>query len=236
VGAFLQGHAGFQAVAAAAGLVPLLGIPVALLLPRVQGAVHSHASFLGVVRAIWAPGLSLVFASSGFGTIAAFLALQYATQGWLGADLALTAFGVAYIVARLSFAGLPDRLGGVRVAMVCLTVQAAGLLVIAAAPSASVALLGTTVTGLGYSLVFPSLGVEAVRRVLPKDRGMALGAFMACFDLGLGVGGPLAGIVAGGFSLAAAFVVAALAAIVSVALVWFTRTRHPRLADSPSTA
>ena len=71
--------------------------------------------------------------------------------------------------------------------------------------------------------MFPSLGVEAVRRVPAESRGVALGAFLACFDLGLGAAGPAAGLLASGFGLQAAFVVAAVASVVSMALVWTTR-------------
>jgi hypothetical protein len=35
------------------------------------------------------------------------------------------------------------------------------------------------VTGLGCALVFPALGVEALKRVLPANRGSAMGAFVA---------------------------------------------------------
>jgi MFS family permease len=223
VGAVLDAHGGFAAMSTATCLAPLLGMPIVLALPGIVGSARRRGAFLSVVRAIWAPGLGMVLASAGFGTIAAFLALRYAAEHWQGAGLALTSFGAAYILVRSLFAGLPDRLGGVRVAMICLAIEALGLLIIALATSPKLALLGTAVTGLGYSMVFPSLGVEAVRRVSVEHRGVALGAFLASFDLGLGAAGPVAGLVAGGFGLPAAFVAAAAAALASLVLVWITR-------------
>jgi predicted MFS family arabinose efflux permease len=74
-------------------------------------------------------------------------------------------------------------------------------------------------------MVFPSLGVEAVRRVPPESRGTALGAFLACFDLGLGAAGPVMGVLAAGSGLPAAFFGAAVASLASLALVWVTRVR-----------
>ena len=223
LGAALDEVGGFGAVAAASGLAPLFAIPVALALRGLPGGAQAKAPFLAVLAAIWPPGLALVLASSGFGAIAAFLALRYAAQGWPGAGLALTAFGAAYILARVCFAGLPDRLGGFRVATACLAVQAAGLLLIAAAGSARAALAGAALAGFGYSLVFPSLGVEAVRRVPAASRSTALGAFLACFDLGVGLGGPMTGVVAGGVGLPAAFVAAGGASAASIAVIAFTR-------------
>ena len=226
VGAALGSFGGFTAVAIAVTAAPLLGLPVALALRGLPGMAAHRVSLMGVAGKIWPPGLGLVLASSGFGTIAAFLALRYAALGWSGAGLALTGFGALYIVSRLFFAGLPDRLGGIPVAMVCLVGEAAGLCLIAAANSPVLAFFGTALTGLGYSMVFPALGVEVVRRVPASDRGVALAGYLACFDLGLGAAGPAAGLVAAGFGLPAAFVGAAGAALLSLALVWMTRTRR----------
>ncbi len=225
LGAALGSLGGFGAVSAAVVALPLLGIPVASALRGLPAVAARRASLAGVIGAMWPPGLGLVLASGGFGTIAAFLALRYEALGWSGAGLALTGFGTVYILSRLLFAGLPDRVGGIRMAMVCLTVEAAGLALIAAAGSPGAAFVGTALTGLGYSMVFPALGVEVVRRVPAASRGVALGAFLACFDLGLGAAGPVMGLIASGHGLPAAFGAASCAALASLALIWFTRVR-----------
>lgn len=94
----------------------------------------------------------------------------------------------------------------------------ASLLLIWAARSPMAAFAGTALTGVGYSIVFPSLDVEAMRRVAPGSRGLVLAAYLACFDLGPGAAGPLAGVVAATFGLPAAFLAAAGAALSSLAL------------------
>jgi MFS family permease len=226
LGAVFGNLGGFGAVAISIIVVPLLGVPVTMALVDMAPVVSRRVPMGGVIRAIWPPGAGMVLASAGFGTIAAFLALRYATSGWSGGGLALTAFGATYIVTRMALAGLPDRLGGVPVAMVSLAVEACGLLLIAAAGSPMVAFLGAALTGFGYSMVFPSLGVEVVRRVPPEHRGVALGAFLACFDLGLGAAGPVMGLLAAGHGLSSAFVGAAVSALLSLVLVWVTRPRH----------
>ncbi len=227
VGAAMGSLGGFPAVSIAVAVSPLLGIPVALrLAPMAAMAAVRRAPLRNVLAAIWPPGLALVLASGGFGTIAAFLALRYEALGWSGAGLALTGFGTAYIISRVFLAGLPDRLGGTSVALICLVTEAAGLSLIAAAWSPSAAFVGTALAGLGYSMVFPALGVEVVRRVTPDARGVALGAFLACFDLGLGAAGPVMGLVASGYGIPAAFGAAACASLASLALVYATRVRR----------
>jgi hypothetical protein len=46
---------------------------------------------------------------------------------------------------------------------------------------------------------------------------------LACFDLGLGAAGPVMGVIAGGSSLPAAFIAAAIASLASLVLVRTTR-------------
>jgi predicted MFS family arabinose efflux permease len=73
--------------------------------------------------------------------------------------------------------------------------------------------------GAAFSLLYPSLSLLVVNRVSVERRGAALGTFTAFFDLGVGLGAPLAGIAAsiGGYS--AAFWLAAACACGTGAIV-----------------
>ena len=172
---------------------------------------------------VWVPGLGAAFGSVGFGAIIAFGSLLFAERGWSPVWLVFSAFAVALIVARVLCGHLPDKLGGARVALVCALVEAAGLALIGLAPGRALAAVGAALAGVGYSLLYPGLGVEAVRRAPPESRGLAMGAFTACLDLALGVAGPALGLVAGGAGLGAVFLAGALvvlgAAVVAVRLM-----------------
>ncbi len=219
VGVAIDAVASFAALAACGAICPLAAIALSF---RWRDAAPVEArepvSFLAASRRIWTQGIAMALASSGVGTITAFLALRYQDAGWSGPGLALFGFGMAYLAMRFLFGGLPDRLGGYRTALVSLAVEAIGLGVIWRAPTSLVALAGATLTGLGYSLVFPSLGVEAMRRVSSDSRGLVLGIYLACFDLGIAVAGPIAGLVTDVFDLPAAFAAAAFAALAGLVL------------------
>jgi MFS family permease len=212
VGVVLQ-EAGFGAVALAAALLPLAGLAIALASDAPPFAVAGpRLAFIAVVRLILRPGIGLALASVAFAGMAAFLPLLFAQRGWPHAGLALTAFGVAYIVARLLFGGMPDRIGGRGVALISLATEVVGQLLLWTASSADVAIGAAAITGFGFSLVFPGLGTLAVRRVPPQSRGTAIGAYVAFFDLALGVTGPLAGLLAARAGYPAIFLGAAWAA------------------------
>jgi MFS family permease len=136
----------------------------------------------------------------------------------------MTAFGIGFIFVRVVLGHLPDQIGGYRVALWSLAVEAIGQALIWGAPHELVALGGALVTGLGCALVFPALGVEALKRVLPANRGSAMGAFVAFLDIAYGVAGPAAGLVAGLFGYAAVYLLGAASAVLGAALVVTART------------
>ena len=65
----------------------------------------------------------------------------------------------------------------------------------------------------------------ALKRVLPANRGSAMGAFVAFLDIAYGVAGPAAGLIAGRFGYAAVYLLGAACAIVGAAIVVTARTR-----------
>jgi len=163
-------------------------------------------------------GLGLALGSAGFGSIATFITLFYAARQLPNAALSLTVFGTMFIGARLLFANAIRRFGGFRVAIASFACECAGLVLLGLAPGPQVALAGAALTGFGFALVFPALGVEAVGLVPPASRGAALSAYSVFLDLSLGITGPLAGFVAHAFGYRSVYLLAALAAAGAAAL------------------
>lgn len=210
---------GFQAL----GLTVIaLGVIGLLLAWRQVGVPTVHGERMGihhVFRHVLNYGLALGLGSMGFGAIATFITLYYATHQWSGAAFALTMFGLCFCGARLLFINTIGRFGGYRVALVSLAIEAIGLALLGLAPSSLLALIGAGLAGLGFALVFPALGVAAVESVPLPSRGAALGVYSAFADLALGATGPLAGVVAHHLGFSAVYVGTTFVVIAGMGIV-----------------
>jgi MFS family permease len=195
-GSALYDARGFSAIAIATTLIPLLTLLVIAPLRGIAPAGLERPPFRQVLGAVTQPGIGLALCSFGFGAITTFVALMFAQNRWGQAWIAFTALSVTFMLARIFLGHLPDRIGGARVALFSLVVEASGLALIWFAPSAWWVFAGAALTGLGYSLVYPGFGVEAVRDVPLQSRGLAMGTYTAFLDLALGIGNPLLGLIA----------------------------------------
>ena len=155
------------------------------------------------------PGVGLALASVGFGSITAFVSLLFASRGWTVWP-AFTSFAFAFILARVLLGHLADRVGGAKVALIFVFIEAVGQGLIWLAPWSALALMGAALTGFGYSLVYPGFGVEAVRRAPPQSGGLAMGAYTAFLDLALALASPALGAIGGVAGLNAVFLASML--------------------------
>ena len=223
---------GFADLSLGMVVVSALATVLAALVTGVAPHGGERLAFLSVVGRIAPFGVGLALATVAFAGIGAFAALDFQHNGWPGAGFVLFAFGAAYVFTRLVFGGWPDRFGGARVAAGSLLVECAGQVMLWLAPHPAVAFAGAALTGIGYALVFPSFGIEAVQRVPPASRGAALGAYVAFFDVGFGLTGPLTGAIAGAFGYPFVFAAGAVGAL--VALLAARRAPHRGRADATS--
>jgi MFS family permease len=210
LGMSLYAFAGFAAVAAATALIPLLTLLLVVPLPSVSTPRGKPVGFLKVIEAVWMPGVGSALSSLGYGAMLAFSSLLATERGWNPVWLTFTAFALALVAARLFFGHLPDRLGGAKVALACVIIEAVGLALLWLSYGPAIATLGGALTGFGYSLVYPGLGAEAVGRAPPQSRGLAMGAYTVFLDVALGLGSPALGLIAGRAGLGAVFLLTAL--------------------------
>jgi len=167
-----------------------------------------HLPFRHMMGRVAPHGMALALGGTGYAVLAAFVTLFYMSRHWSGAALCLTAFGLSFILARLLFLKTINLYGGFAVTIVSLSVEALGFVLLWFAPAPWMAFGGAAMAGFGFSLVFPALGVEAVRRVPLHNRGTALGVYTAFADVSFFLVGPIAGAVIGEFGYRSVFLFA----------------------------
>jgi predicted MFS family arabinose efflux permease len=173
-------------------------------------------------------GFGLALGGIGYSVLATFITLFYLSRHWTGAALCLTAFGLAFIAARLLFIQTINRFGGYPVAIVCLSVESLGMLLLWRASSPWMAFAAAAMAGFGFSLVFPALGVEAVKRVTEGNRGAALGVFTAFSDVSFFLTGPVAGAVIGVWGYSSVFLFALLSVLAALGIAIVLRQMQSR--------
>jgi len=172
-----------------------------------------------IAREALAPGAALALINAGYATLAGFVGLHLSDRGAGHGTLVFVVFAVTIVLSRLVLGSLPDRLGALRAGVIAALSVGAGLTIVALAQAWPVAAVGGVVVGFGFATFYPALALWVVDRAGEERRGAALGTFTAFFDVGFGLGAPIAGAVAALAGYETAFWVAAGYAALAGALV-----------------
>ena len=219
---------GFFSIGLALTAMAIVALVIIRNKPSIPVIKGERLPFWSVFGRIAPYGVSLTLASIGYGTMTTFITLFYVSRGWEGAAYCLSVFGICFILARLLFIGAINRLGGFTSTIVCMGVETLGLVLLWLSPNTGFALAGAGLTGLGLSLVYPALGVEAIKHVPISSRSAGLSAYAVFFDLALAIAGPVMGAIALGMGYASIFFFASLLSIGGLMLTVML-SRRPRI-------
>ncbi|SCZ21904.1 Predicted arabinose efflux permease, MFS family [Pseudomonas sp. NFACC48-1] len=225
LGVVMVSELGFASLGIALSLLAGAALLIIRNKPSVPVIRGERLPFWAVFGRIAPFGAGLSLASIGYGTLTTFITLFYISRGWTGAAWCLTVFGVCFILARLLFISSIARFGGFNSAIACMSIETLGLVLLWLAPSTAFALVGAGLAGFGLSLVYPALGVEAIKQVPNTSRGAGLSAYAVFFDLALAIAGPLMGAVALNLGYSSIFFCAALLSVTGLGLTLLLRRR-----------
>ena len=217
-GVLITDHYGLSSLGITIFVCGVISALYALTKTPVKVQSGPRLSFSKVFSKVWLHGLGLALGTIGFGVIATFITLFYAQQHWQGAATALSLFSLAFVGIRLLFNSYIAKYGALKAAIVSFAFEIVGLLLVWLAISPMMTHLGVFITGGGFSLIFPALGVEAVKRVPVQNQGTALGTYSAFLDCGLGLTGPAAGLIIHHYSMNTIYLVAAVCVFFAVLL------------------
>jgi len=225
LGVLLLHLGGMAAVGAALLVTGLAGVAFVRPQPATATIAADRLSYTTVFARVLPYGAALALGAIGFGAITAFIALDYDAHHWAAGWAAISAFGIAFVAARLLAVNSIARRGGLNVAFSFFMIEAAGLFIIWLAASPVIATLGAAMAGFGFALLFPALGMVVVDLVPPQSRGTAIGTYAMFTDIALGVTGPVAGFLVAQAGHAAPFLFGGIAALLGLGIVQLLRQR-----------
>ena len=177
------------AVCTAIAFVSLL-----LVLPISEEAVIRPKTPLFSKEALFPSGLMFTI-SLTYGSIVSFLPLYQAKQGMANPGIFFSVFAVTLILVRAVGGKISDIKGRKFVIVPGMIMITLGLWLVATAGSLAAFLAAALLYGLGFGLFHPAMMALLVDRVSPQGRGAAMGTFTAAFDLGIGIGSIVMGMV-----------------------------------------
>jgi MFS family permease len=172
------------------------------------------------------PGTFLGLGAFGYGTISVLAVLYLTASGIGGQNYALAIFAAGFLIFRFLGSPLIDRLGARTIGRISAIIAAIGLLGLALASAAPLALAGAAVAGAGLSLFYPSATGMALLRTDPSRIGATAGATTSFWDLGVLCAGLTSGAIADAFPGGAAFLVASAACAVAVIATFAVRKKQ----------
>jgi MFS family permease len=191
---------GFTPVYILAGCLALLAMLVSLAVRETRS--HGEKKERGERRRIKLTALQkAIFVNTmgftlTFGTLQTFIILSSEAKGIDLGQYFFTIFAATLIVFRLGVGRKADRWPRRPLITVSACAALVGLAIISFASNISLLFVGIFIYALGFAYLPTTLSALLLDHTPVRDRGAALGIFMAVFDVGIGLGsialGPMA--------------------------------------------
>lgn len=219
LGTYIVGGYSFQTLFLVATGLSLIAFILAFMTSAPYQAKPSAGRIQLVEKSVLPVTVAIFFLAVAYGGITTFLPL-FAESIRVNPGTFFLVYAVALTLIR-PFAGkLSDRFGEAAVIIPSLVVTAGALIVLSLSSGLPGLITAAILYGVGFGSAQPALQA-ATLRIAPEDRrGAANASFMTAFDLGIGLGAILLGLVSERIGYAYLFTVTAVSVVVS--LVIFT--------------
>ena len=170
--------------------------------------------------AVPASVIALIFMLT-FGALENFLA-KYAVEADLpSGGLFFAIMAVMLLLVRAVLGKYADRKGEAMFVYTCNAAMFAAFLLLALVPNSAAFVISAILAGYGFGGLEPALQSMAVHSSAPAERGSANSTFLCAYDIGIGLGGGIAGALISGLGYWQMFVILSAANIISVLLYVF---------------
>ncbi|NLY70783.1 MAG: MFS transporter [Clostridiales bacterium] len=169
------------------------------------------------------PAIVMFFITMNYGSIVSFIALYAGQKRVENIGLFFTVYAAALLISRPYFGRLTDRKGISSAVYPGIIFVILSMFLIYYANSLSTFLIAGFIYGIGFGAIQPALLAMSVRNVSYSRRGAANATFYLGFDLGIGVGSVIWGIIADYFGYQTVYLLSIIPVIV-VVLIYIIRS------------
>lgn len=162
-----------------------------------------------------------------YGALENFTAKFAAEQNLPSGGIFFAIMAVALLVTRLSAGKVTDKHGENIFAYTCNIAMLAAFLMMGLCPNVFTYLFSAVLAGFGFGGLEPALQSMAVAIAPPENRGSANSTFLCAYDIGIGVGGGIAGVLISSFGYNNMFVIMAVFNILSIVVYLLIGRNHP---------
>jgi len=224
----------FSSLFLTAAMLPSIGLVLALFItynkPNPDQA-RPEGSLLE--RSALRPTLIIFFVTMTYGAVVSFLALYAASLNIPNIGPFFTVYALTLLVSRPIFGRLSDKKGFDIVMLPGILCVLATMLILFSAHTMPMFLLAGFVYGVGLGAVQPTLQSMAVKHVPPFRRGAANGTYSTGFDLGIGLGSALWGLLAQAYGYNMLYLWASVPALIALVIYFaFGRTKPTPTLDT----
>jgi len=215
----------------AALLLTLSPLPAIWALRRVPDTLEhgSQKRSFSIPRAALLPGITLGLVNIHYPAMSGFLVLHLTKRGAMVGGQAFSAYAIVILTCRFFLGGLPDRVGPRVTLYSGLVAMACGLGILSTAPAPWIAVGAAALTGLGFSLPWPSIAATVLNQAPEGERASSVGVLTACVDLFVGLASLADGTIAEHFGYAPIYWVAIVGICVAASIGWMVTRPHPPL-------
>ncbi|MCD8045421.1 MAG: MFS transporter [Clostridiales bacterium] len=230
IGEFLM-NLGFPILYGGTTAIMVLGLILFFIMknPKIEPSRKKFAITDLVSRdALPASAVALVFVMT-YGSLESYI-LKFASESddvSLSGAFFFIAMAVMLLITRVTVGKVADRRGEAVFVYVCCPAMTAGLLILAFAPGNLSFVLAALLSGFAFGCIEPSLQAMAVSLSPPNRRGAANSTFLCAYDIGIGVGAGLAGVLIDQIGYHYMYAVLSLASIAALILYIFIGRNHP---------
>lgn len=214
LGTYIVGGYSFQTLFLVATGLSLIAFILAYMTRAPYQAKPSAGRIQLVEKSVLPVTVAIFFLAVAYGGITTFLPL-FAESIRVNPGTFFLVYAVALTLIR-PFAGkLSDRFGEAAVIIPSLVITAGALIVLSQSSGLPGLITAAILYGIGFGSAQPALQAATLRIAPENRRGAANASFMTAFDLGIGLGAILLGLVSERIGYAYLFTVTAVSVVVS---------------------